>query len=67
MAWAPATEARFTALCQVLTAHPGFGALRGTRPWMGRHILARLVEPQLADSLAAGMTPEDAIEESLSA
>jgi AcrR family transcriptional regulator len=52
MEWAAATEARFTALYQVLTAHPGFVALRGTQPWTGRHILARLVEPQLADNLA---------------
>jgi AcrR family transcriptional regulator len=61
MPWAAATEARFTALYQVLTAHPGVVALRGTRPWTGRHILARLTEPQLADNLAAGMGPEDAI------
>ncbi|MFG2135167.1 TetR/AcrR family transcriptional regulator C-terminal domain-containing protein [Streptomyces sp. NPDC048751] len=59
--WATATETRFTALYQLLTAHPGLLALRGTRPWLGRHLLARLVEPQLADSLAAGMTPEEAI------
>ncbi|MFC5720590.1 TetR/AcrR family transcriptional regulator [Streptomyces gamaensis] len=61
MDWAAATEARFTALYRVLTAHPGLMALRGNRPWLGRHILARLVEPQLADNLAAGMSPRRAI------
>ncbi len=60
-AWATATEARFTALYRLLSAHPGLLALRGARPWLGPNLLARLVEPQLADSLAAGMTPEEAI------
>ncbi|MEU2284523.1 TetR/AcrR family transcriptional regulator [Streptomyces sp. NPDC013178] len=59
--WATATEIRFTALYRLLAAHPGLLALRGTRPWLGPHLLARLVEPQLADSLAAGMTPQEAI------
>ncbi|MGW1560870.1 TetR/AcrR family transcriptional regulator [Streptomyces sp. NPDC002144] len=59
--WAAATEARFTALYELLAAHPGLLALRGTRPWLGPNLLARLVEPQLADSLAAGMTPQEAI------
>ncbi|SDT80271.1 Tetracyclin repressor, C-terminal all-alpha domain [Streptomyces sp. TLI_053] len=59
--WADATESRFTALYRLLTAHPGLVALRGSRPWMGRNLLARLVEPQLADSIAAGMTAEEAI------
>ncbi|WP_051705096.1 MULTISPECIES: TetR/AcrR family transcriptional regulator [unclassified Streptomyces] len=59
--WAAATEARFTALHRLLADRPGLLALRGTRPWLGPHLLARLVEPQLADSLAAGMTPEEAI------
>jgi AcrR family transcriptional regulator len=62
MPWAAATEARFIALYQVLTAHPGIVALRGNRPWTGRHILARLTEPQLADNLAAGMSPDKAID-----
>ncbi|MFB8167398.1 TetR/AcrR family transcriptional regulator [Kitasatospora purpeofusca] len=60
-AWADATETRFTALYRLLTAHPGLVALRGSRPWLGRNLLARLVEPQLADSMAAGMTAEEAI------
>ncbi|MGW1289973.1 TetR/AcrR family transcriptional regulator C-terminal domain-containing protein [Streptomyces sp. NPDC002586] len=59
--WATATETRFTALYQLLTAHPGLVALRGDRPWLGPQLLKRLVEPQLADSLAAGMTPTEAI------
>jgi AcrR family transcriptional regulator len=59
--WATATENRFTALYRLLVAHPGLLALRGTRPWLGRHLLARLVEPQLAHSLAAGLTAEEAI------
>ncbi|MGW3078698.1 TetR/AcrR family transcriptional regulator C-terminal domain-containing protein [Kitasatospora sp. NPDC001132] len=59
--WATATETRFTALYELLTAHPGLVALRGDRPWLGPQLLKRLVEPQLADSLAAGMTPAEAI------
>lgn len=59
--WASATEARFTALYRLLAAHPGLLALRGTRPWLGPNLLARLAEPQLAHSLAVGMTPTDAI------
>ncbi len=59
--WASATEARFTALYELLTDHPGLVALRGDRPWLGPQLLKRLVEPQLSDSLAAGMTPEQAI------
>lgn len=59
--WATATEQRFTALYELLTAHPGLVALRGARPWLGPQLLKRLVEPQLADSLKAGMTPQAAI------
>ncbi|MBL1107966.1 TetR/AcrR family transcriptional regulator C-terminal domain-containing protein [Streptomyces sp. 5-8] len=59
--WATATEQRFTALYELLTAHPGLVALRGARPWLGPQLLKRLVEPQLADSLAAGMTSHEAI------
>lgn len=59
--WATATEARFTALYRLLVDHPGLLVLRGARPWLGQHLLARLVEPQLADSLAAGMSAEEAI------
>lgn len=55
--WAEATEQRFTALYRLLAAHPGLLILRGGRPWLGRQLLARLVEPALADSVAAGMTP----------
>ncbi|MGW0208695.1 TetR/AcrR family transcriptional regulator C-terminal domain-containing protein [Streptomyces sp. NPDC003233] len=59
--WATATESRFTALYALLTAHPGLVVLRGSRPWLGPQLLKRLVEPQLADSIAAGMTPEEAV------
>ncbi|MET8978077.1 TetR/AcrR family transcriptional regulator [Streptomyces sp. NPDC004539] len=59
--WATVTETRFTALYDLLVAHPGLLALRGTRPWLGPHLLARLTEPQLADSVAAGMTPAEAM------
>ncbi|MER6160793.1 TetR/AcrR family transcriptional regulator C-terminal domain-containing protein [Streptomyces sp. NPDC001868] len=59
--WATATETRFASLYGLLTAHPGLVVLRGSRPWLGPQLLKRLVEPQLADSLAAGMTAEEAI------
>lgn len=59
--WASTTEARFTALYALLTDHPGLVALRGARPWLGPQLLKRLVEPQLSDSLAAGMTPNEAV------
>ncbi len=59
--WAAATEQRFRALYRLLTAHPGLLVLRGGRPWLGRQLLARLVEPALADSVAAGMTVAEAI------
>lgn len=59
--WATATEARFRRLYELLTDHPGLVALRGARPWLGPQLLKRLVEPQLAASLAAGMSPQEAI------
>ncbi|MER7111768.1 TetR/AcrR family transcriptional regulator [Streptomyces sp. NPDC000229] len=59
--WPAATEERFTALYELLTAHPGLITLRGARPWLSPQLLKRLVEPQLADSLAAGMAPTEAI------
>ncbi|MFD5111797.1 TetR/AcrR family transcriptional regulator [Streptomyces sp. NPDC058391] len=59
--WARATETRFGALYQLLTAHPGLATLRGTRPWLGRELLARLTEPQIAANIAAGMSPRDAV------
>ncbi|MFI2209937.1 TetR/AcrR family transcriptional regulator [Streptomyces sp. NPDC020141] len=55
--WVEATEARFTRLYEVLTRHPGLMILRGSRPWLSRELLARLVEPQIAANLAAGMEP----------
>ncbi|MFJ1864232.1 TetR/AcrR family transcriptional regulator [Streptomyces sp. NPDC088097] len=59
--WAEATEQRFGAFYRLLTAHPGLLVLRGGRPWLGRHLLARLVEPAIADSVAAGMDPAEAM------
>ncbi|MFE2874438.1 TetR/AcrR family transcriptional regulator [Streptomyces roseus] len=59
--WAEAAELRFTALYRLLVAHPGLLVLRGGRPWLGRQLLARLVEPALADSVAAGMTAAEAM------
>ncbi|MFI8100599.1 TetR/AcrR family transcriptional regulator [Streptomyces sp. NPDC086023] len=59
--WAEAAELRFTGLYALLTAHPGLLVLRGARPWLGRNLLARLVEPAIADSLAAGMTAPEAM------
>ncbi|AXG80397.1 TetR/AcrR family transcriptional regulator C-terminal domain-containing protein [Streptomyces paludis] len=59
--WAQATEARFRGLYEALTAHPGLLALRGGRPWLGPRLLGRLVEPQLAASVAAGMTAREAM------
>ncbi|QLH26030.1 TetR/AcrR family transcriptional regulator C-terminal domain-containing protein [Streptomyces sp. Rer75] len=59
--WAAATETRFTALYEALTRHPGLAALRAGRSWFGPELLSRLVEPQLAQSIAAGMTPAAAI------
>ncbi|MFE3193147.1 TetR/AcrR family transcriptional regulator C-terminal domain-containing protein [Nocardia sp. NPDC059240] len=54
--WATATEARFTAWYTLLTAYPGLVMLRGPRPWLGRRLLSRLTEPQLADSVSFGLT-----------
>ncbi|GAA2305952.1 TetR/AcrR family transcriptional regulator [Streptomyces violaceusniger] len=59
--WVTATEARFRAFYEALIEHPGLVALRSGRAWWGPHLLSRLVEPQLAHSIAAGMTPEAAI------
>ncbi|WP_424210910.1 TetR/AcrR family transcriptional regulator [Streptomyces sp. BI20] len=59
--WAEAAEARFTALHDLLADHAGLLALRGGRPWMGLRLLERLVEPALAESLALGMSPAEAM------
>lgn len=59
--WAIATEIRFTGLYRVLTDHPGLVALRAGRPWFGPQMLGRLVEPQMAHSIAAGMDADTAI------
>ncbi|NUS43705.1 MAG: TetR/AcrR family transcriptional regulator [Mycobacteriaceae bacterium] len=59
--WAVATETRFRAMYRLLVDHAGLASLRGARPWLGRNLLTRLVEPQLAANIAAGMTPAEAI------
>ncbi|MGW7099570.1 TetR/AcrR family transcriptional regulator C-terminal domain-containing protein [Streptomyces sp. NPDC054838] len=59
--WAEAAELRFSALYRLLVAHPGLLVLRGGRPWLGRQLLARLVEPAIADSVAAGMSAAEAM------
>lgn len=59
--WADATEARFTALYELLVAHPGIVAMRRGGPWLGPRVMQRLIEPQLAANLAAGMTPDQMV------
>ena len=59
--WAQVTETRFTGLYILLTAHPGLMALRGARPWLGRQLLLRLVEPALSDNIAVGMSVQEAV------
>ncbi|MFI0773757.1 TetR/AcrR family transcriptional regulator [Streptomyces sp. NPDC021212] len=59
--WAAATEARFTGLYEVLGRHPGLAALRAGHAWWGPQLLSHLVEPQLAQSIAAGMAPAAAV------
>ncbi|GAB2519759.1 hypothetical protein GCM10027167_23450 [Nocardia heshunensis] len=58
--WPTATEARFAAWYTLLTAYPGLVMLRGPRPWLGRRLLSRLTEPQLADSVSLGLSAADA-------
>ncbi len=60
--WAQATEQRFAALYQTMAAHPGIVTLRRGRPWVSDQILARIVEPALADNRKAGMTRKEAVE-----
>lgn len=59
--WADATERTFTALYDLLNAHPALVVLRRDRPWTGERVLARLVEPTLQANLGHGLTPEQAI------
>jgi hypothetical protein len=59
--WADSTEARFTALYEVIVAHPGIVAMRRGGPWLGPRVMERLIEPQLAANLAAGMTPDQMV------
>lgn len=59
--WADATEARFTALYELIVAHPGIVAMRRGGPWLGPKVMKLLIEPQLAANLAAGMTPDQMV------
>jgi AcrR family transcriptional regulator len=59
--WADATETRFTALYEIIVAHPGIVAMRRGGPWLGPRVMQRLIEPQLAANLAAGMTPDQMV------
>ncbi|HEV3172077.1 MAG TPA: TetR/AcrR family transcriptional regulator C-terminal domain-containing protein [Actinocrinis sp.] len=59
--WADATEARFTALYEIIVAHPGIVAMRRGGPWLGPRVMQKLIEPQLAANLAAGMTPDQMV------
>jgi AcrR family transcriptional regulator len=59
--WADATEARFTALYEIIVAHPGVVAMRRGGPWLGPRVMQMLIEPQLAANLAAGMTPDQMV------
>lgn len=59
--WPDAARNAFTALYELLIAHPGLVALRGSRPWMGETLLARLTEPLLQSAQTAGLAPVDAL------
>ncbi|HEY3867426.1 MAG TPA: TetR/AcrR family transcriptional regulator C-terminal domain-containing protein [Actinocrinis sp.] len=59
--WADATEARFVALYDLMVAHPGVVSMRRGGPWLGPKVMRKLIEPQLAANLAAGMTPDQMV------
>lgn len=59
--WAEATVRRFTALYELLNAHPALVAARRERPWVGERVLRRLVEPSLQANLELGLSPEQSI------
>lgn len=60
--WAEATELRFAALYDVMSAHSALVALQQGRPWLGSEMMRRFSEPALAASLAAGLTLDEMIE-----
>lgn len=53
--WATATELRFIAFYNVLSAHPNLVALQRGHPWLGPTMMHRFAEPSVTASLAAGM------------
>ena len=59
--WAKATEQRFAALYDVMSANSSLVALQQGRPWLGDVMMRRFSEPALASSLAAGLTLEEMI------
>lgn len=59
--WADATEARFVALYDLMVAHPGIVSMRRGGPWLGPKVMRKLIEPQLAANLAAGMSPDQMV------
>lgn len=59
--WAEATERRFTALYDLMSAHSSLVALQRGRPWLGPEMMHRFSEPALAASLAAGLTLDEMI------
>lgn len=62
LSWAAATEERFAALYDVLSANSGLVALQRGRPWLGPEMMRRFSEPAMAESLAAGLSLEEMIE-----
>jgi AcrR family transcriptional regulator len=56
IAWATATELRFTALYDILAAYSSLVALQRGRPWLGPQMMRRFSEPAVHASLATGMT-----------
>jgi AcrR family transcriptional regulator len=61
LSWAQSTELRFTALNDLMNAHPALVALRRDRPWLGDRVLRNLVEPALQANLKLGLSPEQSI------
>ncbi len=59
--WAEATEQRFAALYDVMSANSSLVALQQGRPWLGPEMMRRFSEPALSSSLGAGFTLEEMV------
>ncbi len=59
--WAEASEQRFTALYDLMSANSSLVALQRGRPWLGAEMMRRFSEPALATSLAAGLTLDEMV------